>query len=155
MWLTLFIVFLTSTDCFFVQANKRYLDPVVIDGKQLPELLQRDFKNFVAFRINLENQWKQVPLQIDEKHLQQWQVILQGDCRIVGRNASDLVYADAKTYSGPDENPLFDEDDELVFMARHTGKKWNPSVVKTLPFGVQQVTHNHFKILFHNHCFFM
>ena len=41
--------------------------------------------------------------------------------RILGRNASDLVYADPKTFSGPDENPKFDEDDELVFMARHLG----------------------------------
>ena len=34
-----------------------------------------------------------------------------------------LVYADPNTYSGPDENPNFDGDDELVFMARHLGEK--------------------------------
>ena len=34
-----------------------------------------------------------------------------------------LVYADPNTYSDPDENPNFDEDDEFVFMARHLGEK--------------------------------
>ena len=33
-----------------------------------------------------------------------------------------LVYADPNTYSGPDENPNFDKDDEFVFMARHLGE---------------------------------
>ena len=42
---------------------------------------------------------------------------------LIGRDYYDLVYADAGTYSGPDENPLFDEDDEFVFMARHLGDK--------------------------------
>jgi hypothetical protein len=32
------------------------------------------------------------------------------------------MYADPNTYSGPDEDPNFDSDDELVFMARHLGK---------------------------------
>jgi hypothetical protein len=42
--------------------------------------------------------------------------------RLVGKNATELVYADPNTYSGPDENPDFDSDDELVFMARHLGR---------------------------------
>ena len=42
--------------------------------------------------------------------------------RLVGRTLPDtLVYADSQTYSGPDEDPNFDQDDELVFMARHLG----------------------------------
>lgn len=36
------------------------------------------------------------------------------------------VWADAGTYSGPDEDPFFDEDDEFVFMARHLGSKRPP-----------------------------
>jgi len=39
-------------------------------------------------------------------------------CRIMGREAKALVFADSSTYSGSDENPLFDEDDELALMAR-------------------------------------
>ena len=43
-------------------------------------------------------------------------------CRLIGRTLPDtLVYADSQTYSGPDEDPNFDQDDELVFMARHLG----------------------------------
>ena len=40
-------------------------------------------------------------------------------CRILGREAKALVFADSSTYSGRDDNPLFDEDDELALMARH------------------------------------
>ena len=38
------------------------------------------------------------------------------------------MYADPKTYSGPDEDPMFDANDELVFMARHLGVKANPEL---------------------------
>ena len=42
--------------------------------------------------------------------------------RLVGRILPPaLVYADSKTYSGADEDPNFDADDELVFMSRHVG----------------------------------
>ena len=42
--------------------------------------------------------------------------------RLVGRTLPDiLVYADSQTYSGPDADSNFDQDDELVFMARHLG----------------------------------
>ena len=44
--------------------------------------------------------------------------------RLIGRNPPPgLVYADSKTYSGPDEDISFDQDDELVFMARHLGAR--------------------------------
>ena len=44
--------------------------------------------------------------------------------RLIGRNPPPgLVYADSKTYSGPDEDISFDQDDELVFMARHLGTR--------------------------------
>ena len=48
---------------------------------------------------------------------------LSSFCRITGKNPMQLVYADPNTYSGPDENPNFDENDEFVFMARHLGEK--------------------------------
>ena len=41
----------------------------------------------------------------------------------MGRDAKALVFADSSTYSGSDEDPLFDEDDELALMARHLGQK--------------------------------
>ena len=54
--------------------------------------------------------------------------ILKIIIRIAGKNPTELVYADPNTYSGADEDPMFDSDDELVFMARHLGEKaefWN------------------------------
>jgi hypothetical protein len=44
-------------------------------------------------------------------------------CRISGREAKALVFADSSTYSGRDDNPLFDEDDELALMSRHLGPR--------------------------------
>ena len=43
-----------------------------------------------------------------------------------------MVYADPKTFSGPDEDPHFDGDDEFVFMARHLGVKADPSTIPGL-----------------------
>ena len=44
------------------------------------------------------------------------------------------MYADQNTYSGPDENPMVDANDEIVFMARHLGEKRDPKAA--LPAGV-------------------
>ena len=35
---------------------------------------------------------------------------------------AELMYADASTYSGPDEDPMFDYDDELTVMAKDLGQ---------------------------------
>ena len=59
-------------------------------------------------------------------------------CRILGREAKALVFADSSTYSGRDDNPLFDEDDELALMARHLGPRVSHTTTK-FPKNVQQV----------------
>ena len=59
-------------------------------------------------------------------------------CRILGREAKALVFADSSTYSGRDDNPLFDEDDELALMARHLGPRASHTTTK-FPKNVQQV----------------
>ena len=59
-------------------------------------------------------------------------------CRIFGREAKALVFADSSTYSGRDDNPLFDEDDELALMARHLGPRASHTIT-TFPKNVQQV----------------
>ena len=41
--------------------------------------------------------------------------------RIIGRQKQELVYSDPNTFSGPDEDPTFDFDDELVVMAKDLG----------------------------------
>ena len=59
--------------------------------------------------------------------------------RIIGREKEFLVYSDPSTYSGPDEEPLFDFDDELVVMAKDLGKTIRPEDGSEGPENVQQV----------------
>ena len=131
------------------QSSKYYYEPVVLTGNDLPELIGAKIQNIVAYQHN-EFEWIQIPIQIDEKHYQSFETIKNySDCRqvptsniliwilnlfiptylinrIVGKNPTELVYADPKTFSGADEDPNFDGDDELVFMARHLGVKADP-----------------------------
>ena len=44
-----------------------------------------------------------------------------------------LVYADTETYSGGDEDPALDKNDEIVFMAKDLGERNNR---KTAPDGI-------------------
>ena len=49
------------------------------------------------------------------------------------------MYADASTYSGPDEDPNFDYDDELTVMAKDLGKIRAPPGIMNFPDNVNQV----------------
>ena len=106
-------------------SSDRQLESVVLKGAKLPDLTNVPIDFIIGFAYSNTGEWQQIPLQIDEMHWQNWDVIKNSgtDCRTVGRNATELVYADAKTLSGADENPRFDEDDELLFMVRHLGHK--------------------------------
>jgi len=70
-----------------------------------------------------EGAWGQVPLQVDERHIQDYFNIKNGECRLYERNMKNLMYADAGTFSGVDEDDTLDLDDEIVFMARFLGDK--------------------------------
>ena len=59
--------------------------------------------------------------------------------RTIGRKQQELVYSDTTTYSGPDEQPLFDTDDELVVMAKDLGDI-RPEKLVAKPKYVQQVS---------------
>ena len=62
--------------------------------------------------------------------------------RTIGREKQELVYSDPNTYSGPDEQPLFDFDDELVVMAKDLGNM-RPEKLAAKPKFVKQVSrHN-------------
>ena len=116
-------ILFTAAICAGEFSEERKLESVVLKGAQLPDLTNVPIDFIVGFAYS-SAQWEQIPLQIDEMHWQDWDVIKNSsDCRIAGRNATELVYADSKTLSGPDENPRFDADDELVFMARYMGRK--------------------------------
>merc|ERR1712156_1299504 len=106
---------------FFILGLAATEDPVVLNGNDLYELIGADPHSIVGFRYDGNEVWTQVPIQIDEMHYQNWEIIKPGDCRIIGRHKQELVYSDPNTYSGPDEQPLFDFDDELVIMAKDLG----------------------------------
>jgi len=99
----------------------RLYDPVVLNGNDLYELIGADPPSIVGFRYDGNEEWTQIPIQIDEMHMQDWEIIKPGDCRIIGRQKQELVYSDPNTYSGPDEQTAFDFDDELVVMAKDLG----------------------------------
>ena len=74
--------------CFyFIQSvsgyfdNERLYDPIVFKGSDLPELLDSEINHVVAFAFQSDSTWSQIPIQIDEKHWQDWAVIKNGDCR--------------------------------------------------------------------------
>jgi len=112
----------------------RYLDPVVITGAEVPTLLgcEECVDRLVAFSWT-DGAWSQAPLQVDERHVQDFYNIKGGECRLYNRNMKSLMYADQGTYSGLDEDDTLDKDDEIVFMARFVGEQ---SDGKTAPEGV-------------------
>ena len=56
-----------------------YYQPVVINGSQLQELIGASIHSIVAYKF--DGDWIQIPLQIDEKHWQDWATIKKEDCR--------------------------------------------------------------------------
>ena len=67
---------------------------------------------------------------------------IQGDCRVHLRELTSLLYSDPETYAGPDPDPTFDLDDELVFMFRwsilvflyhYLAEMWGLSSLTMLP----------------------
>merc|ERR1712123_563722 len=105
-------------------SSTRHLDPVVITGADLPSLLgcEECVDRLVAFSW-VEGAWGQAPLQVDQRHVQDYYNIKNGECRLYNRNMRKLMYADAGTFSGSDEDATLDLDDEIVFMARFLGEK--------------------------------
>jgi hypothetical protein len=92
-------------------------DPVVLTGSQLGHLLGLAPSTVVAFRY--QGGWVQIPVQIDERDTVTFEQVYGG-----GVPEFDIdveTYTDAGTYVGADSDPLFDADDELVFMAKDAG----------------------------------
>ena len=71
-----------------INSKDRFFDPVILNGYELPELIGANIDDIVAFMVVKEydefhQKWVQIPLQVDEKHWQDWNVIKNGDCRYV------------------------------------------------------------------------
>lgn len=104
-------------------ASTRDMDPVVFVGLDVPSLLGMDcVSTLVAFSWR-GGQWIQIPIQVDERHVVDWYTVKGNECRLYNRNRTEVVYADAGTYSGPDQDALLDEDDEIVLMAKEVGEE--------------------------------
>ncbi|MBN8866209.1 MAG: hypothetical protein J0H98_01525 [Solirubrobacterales bacterium] len=99
-------------------------DPVVLNGSQLSRLNGVAPGKILAYKW--AGKWIQVPVQIDERHKVPARSLYPEDA--ASKYILDLVpfemevYADPKTRSGADEDPGFDADDELVFMAGDSGR---------------------------------
>ena len=119
--ITLCILFLAAAVSTVVAQTgtlTRPRDPVVMVGEALPSLLGLPVDEVVAFRY--EGGWAQIPVQIDERKLTLYGSVWGDD---TPGPLATMAYTDATTYTGPDDNPAFDDDDELVFMAVDTGDR--------------------------------
>jgi hypothetical protein len=124
----------SACDYFYTPFLNRIDAPVVLTGADIPAALGADPSRGVAYRWDFATAaWVQIPLQIDQRH-----VIAFGttppsnatagvDGTVYGYaglgSPTSLQYSDPNTFVGADPNPLFDSDDELVFMARDAGEK--------------------------------
>jgi hypothetical protein len=97
----------------------RDLDPVVLSGSSLPDLVGTTPADIVAFRWNTDRHaWQQVPVQVDERHLELLTKLRNGS-GTTGPMA--MAYSDPNANAGADPIPSFDGDDEVAFMADDTG----------------------------------
>ena len=61
----------------------RHDDPIVMNGNDLYELIGVKPEFIVGFRYESDDTWTQIPIQVDEMHVQKWEVIKPGECRYV------------------------------------------------------------------------
>ena len=93
----------------------RASEPVVLTGVDVPALSGADPTALVAFRY--DGGWVQIPLQIDQRA-----VVDFGTIYGWGPSGYTVVtYTDTAMFTGADHDPLFDGDDELVFLAGEAG----------------------------------
>jgi len=92
-------------------------DPVVIEGSDLPGLQGLPVNDISAFRY--DTGWSQIPVQVDERKYVDFGAVYDTTDFGVGT----VTYVDSLTYTGPDMDPAFDGDDELVFMAFDAGDR--------------------------------
>lgn len=100
-------------------AIDRTMEPVVLEGRILPSLTSRATSQIVGYRLT--ETWEQVPIQVDERVEVDFSQIYN-DPETSGRTT--MAYADPATFVGPDSDPMFDLDDEVVFLAGDLGQRW-------------------------------
>ncbi len=94
----------TSVSALEHKTITRLEDPVVIEGAKLKDLINTDHQQFALMHYD-SGKFNPIPFQVDERH-------------------KDGKYAyKSGEKASRDENPLFDENDELVFMVNDLGDK--------------------------------
>lgn len=112
---------------------KRDKDPVIISGASLPDFSTSGPAEIVGFKY-VNGSWTQIPVQADERALLD---IVTPYGPLAGTGAGYLppgpsasnpklyFYCDAATHVGADPVTTFDSDDELSFMVKDAGGKFN------------------------------
>ena len=141
------LVALLLAACDDVNSVSRPGQPVVLTGADLPDLVGIAPGQIVAFRHTRQGNvptWTQIPVQVDERKVVPFgaqpasNATAGVDGSVYGTaatGATALQYADPNTFVGADGNPLFDADDELVFMASDAGGRVRDGE-ETTPAGV-------------------
>ena len=113
-----------SNDVVRAAGLTRAADPVVLTGSQLPTLVAGSKTTIVGFRWN-GAAWQQLPIQIDERAIKNFSTIYNNAAlSFYGSEpglVDELVYTATSSWTGKDPDVKFDNDDELVFMARDAG----------------------------------
>lgn len=119
-----FLLFIQA--CAQSSTINRTFDPVILSGQQLQALKGNAPSDIVAFNY-AGGKWTQIPVQVDEK------VVLDitapygphaaAKFGAAATGVTEPFYADAGTYVGADTDHSFDDNDELVFMAKDAGEK--------------------------------
>lgn len=97
---------------------ERPADPVVLTGADLPRLQGAAPGKVLAFHY-LNNAWKQVPVQVDERAV--LDLAKPKNAAPVGHTF--LTYTDPNTFTGPDPDATLDANDEVAFMGIDSGVK--------------------------------
>lgn len=92
-------------------------DPVVLTGALIPSLKGISPNDLAAFKYG--DSWQQIPVQVDERvNVDLGKVYNSSPVGLVV-----LTYADSNTWTGPDSDPMLDDDDEIAFMAKDAGNQ--------------------------------
>lgn len=114
------LVALADGNTIAASTLNRGSDPVVMLGSDLPTFNGLAVNLVVGFRY--DGGWQQIPIQIDERKVVDFGTVYNDGTY----GFTTLSYTDPNTYTGPDTNPAFDADDELVFMARNAADRAGP-----------------------------
>jgi hypothetical protein len=115
----------------------------VIQGVDLPTLIGEVPGDIIALRY--EGGWQQIPMQVDERDVRDLGGIYGISCPAGAEGTAgqayskpcgvdELVYTDAGTYTGQDNNTTFDSNDEVALMANDVG--FQAPLVTSRPAGV-------------------